>query len=114
MTYQSIKLRMIFWETYREIDMRLKNISIVVEHIEKSKVFYHDLFDLIVVKEFRENVILTSGLVIQDKFQWKQLTNESTSVGNASELFFEESGFDAFLCKVQEHAAKVIAKPIVW
>ncbi len=80
----------------------------MVEDIEKSKVFYHDLFDLIVVKDFGENVMLTSGLVLQDKFQWEQLTNESTSVGNASEMFFEESDFDAFLCKVQEHAAKVI------
>lgn len=43
--------------------MRLKNILIVVEDIERSKVFYRELFRLSVITDFGENVILTEGLV---------------------------------------------------
>ena len=51
--------------------MRLKNILIVVKDIEKSKKFYHDLFGLDVILDRDGNVILTEGLVLQDKTVWK-------------------------------------------
>ena len=51
--------------------MRLRNILIVVEDIEKSKKFYHDLFGHDVIHDNEENVILTEGLVIQEKTIWK-------------------------------------------
>ena len=38
--------------------MRLRNILIVVEDIEKSKKFYHDLFGLDVILDNEKNVIL--------------------------------------------------------
>ena len=44
---------------------------IVVEDIEKSKKFYHDLFGLYVILDNEENVILTEGLVLQEKTIWK-------------------------------------------
>ena len=50
--------------------MKLKNILIVVEDIEKSKQFYHDLFGLDVVLDNDGNMILTEGLVLQDKKVW--------------------------------------------
>ena len=51
--------------------MRLRNILIVVEDIEKSKKFYHDLFGLDVILDNEGNVILTEGLVLQEKTIWK-------------------------------------------
>ena len=47
--------------------MRLKNILIVVENIERSKQFYHDLFGLDMVLDNDGNMILTEGLVLQDR-----------------------------------------------
>ena len=47
--------------------MRLKNILIVVDDIEKSRRFYHDLFGLDMVLDNDGNMILTEGLVLQDK-----------------------------------------------
>ena len=51
--------------------MKLKNILLVVKDIEKSKQFYHDLFGLDVILDNEENVILTEGLVLQEKTIWK-------------------------------------------
>ena len=47
--------------------MRLKNILLVVEDIEKSIAFYKELFGLLVLKCFDGNVILAEGLVLQDR-----------------------------------------------
>ena len=47
--------------------MKLKNVLIVVKDIERSKKFYHDLFGLEVVLDNDGNMILTEGLVLQDK-----------------------------------------------
>lgn len=50
--------------------MILKNILIVVEDIEKSKQFYHNLFGLDMVLDNDGNMILTEGLVLQDEKIW--------------------------------------------
>lgn len=47
--------------------MKLKNILIVVNDIEVSKRFYKSLFGLDVVTDFGGNVILTEGLVLQER-----------------------------------------------
>ena len=52
--------------------MKLKNVLIVVENIEKSKKFYKDLFGLEVILDNDGNVILTEGLVLQDKKIWER------------------------------------------
>ena len=88
--------------------MRLKNVLIVVKDIEKSKQFYHDLFGLQIVRDFGENVMLSEGLVLQEKLVWEQLMNTETVAGNAYELFFEERDLDAFLHKVKEHHVEVV------
>ena len=82
--------------------MRLKNILIVVNDIEVSKKFYQELFGLRVVTDFGENVILTEGLVLQEKQSWEKLTEvEVNKYANDMELFFEENDMDGFLQKLK-------------
>ena len=51
--------------------MKLKNFLIAVEDMERSKAFYRELFGLTVVRDFGENVILTEGLVLQERKTWE-------------------------------------------
>ena len=81
--------------------MRLRNILIVVEDIEKSKKFYHDLFGLDVILDNEGNVILTEGLVLQEKTIWKKfLERDIISENNSCELYFEEKNIEAFVEKL--------------
>ena len=78
--------------------MRLKNILIVVDDIERSKAFYKELFGLDVVTDFGGNVILTEGLVLQERSLWeKSLEKEIRYGGLDAELYFEETDVDAFI-----------------
>jgi len=88
--------------------MRLKNYLIVVSDIDKSKEFYHDICGLIVIRDFGENVIFIEGLVLQEQKSWEQLMDKQATVGNASELFFEENDFDAFLLKIANYNVKIV------
>lgn len=82
--------------------MKLKNILIVVEDIEKSKKFYHDLFHLDVILNQDGNVILTEGLVLQQKDIWKRfLGKEITEKSNSCELYFEEPNLEGFVEKLE-------------
>ena len=82
--------------------MRLRNI-LVVEDIEKSKKFYHDLFGLDVILDNEENVILTEGLVLQEKTIWKNfLERDIISESNSCELYFEEKNIEAFVEKLDK------------
>ena len=81
--------------------MRLRNILIVVEDIEKSKKFYHDLFGLDVILDNEGNVILTEGL--QEKTIWKNfLERDIISESNSCELYFEEKNIEAFVEKLDK------------
>ena len=51
--------------------MKLKNILIVVNDIERSIKFYQELFGLQVIMDQDGNVIMTEGLVLQDAKIWK-------------------------------------------
>ena len=83
--------------------MRLRNILIVVEDIQKSKKFYHDLFGLDVILDNEENVILTEGLVLQEKTIWKNfLERDIISESNSCELYFEEKNIEAFVEKLDK------------
>lgn len=83
--------------------MRLRNILIVVEDIEKSKKFYHDLFGLDVILDNEKNVILTEGLVLQEKTIWKNfLERDIISESNYCELYFEEKNIEAFVEKLDK------------
>lgn len=82
--------------------MRLKNILIVVNDIEVSKNFYRDLFGLQVVTDFGENVILSEGLVLQERKIWEEFTGKKVVLyGNATELYFEEYDLDSFVEKLE-------------
>ena len=83
--------------------MKLKNILFVVEDIEKSKRFYKDLFGLEVVADFGENVVLTEGLVLQEKKLWRKLIEENVSRGgNDAELYFVANNIDGFMEKLEQ------------
>lgn len=83
--------------------MKLKNILLVVSDIEKSKAFYKDLFGLSVITDFGENVIMTEGLVLQEKKVWEKFINrEVMNPANDAELYFEENQIDAFIEKLEE------------
>jgi len=83
--------------------LKLKNILFVVDDIEVSKTFYKDLFGLAVLSDFGENVILTEGLVLQEKNLWKKfIAKEVVSSGNDAELYFEENDIDGFLEKLEK------------
>lgn len=82
--------------------MKLRNILIAVDDIEQSKKFYRDLFGLNVVLDNDGNVILTEGLVLQDKKIWKTFLNkEIVPQSNSSELYFEEKDIEAFVQKLE-------------
>ncbi len=83
-------------------EIKLKNMLIVVKDIEKSKQFYHDLFGLDVVLDNGGNVILTEGLVLQDRKIWESfLEKEVILRSNSTELYFEEYDLDAFVEKLE-------------
>ena len=83
--------------------MRLRNILSVVEDIEKSKKFYHDLFGLDVILDNEGNVILTEGLVLQEKTICKNfLERDIISESNSCELYFEEKNIEAFVEKLDK------------
>lgn len=88
--------------------MKLKNILIVVNDIEKSKAFYRDLFGLQVVTDFVGNVILTEGLVLQDRKIWEKfIGKEIIKGGNDAELYFEENDMEGFLKKLEQSSYPV-------
>ncbi|MEY8336730.1 VOC family protein [Lachnospiraceae bacterium 62-35] len=88
--------------------MKLKNVLIVVNDIERSKRFYQELFGLDVVLDHGGNVILTEGLVLQEASIWKGFLNQDViPQNNASELYFEESDLEGFVKKLENYKEPV-------
>lgn len=88
--------------------MRLKNVLIVVEDIERSKKFYQDLFGLRTLTDFGINVILTEGLVLQDRGIWERLVKKKVVWGDSdTELYFEENNMDDFIKKLDAYQEPV-------
>jgi len=82
--------------------MKLKNILIVVKDIEKSRKFYHDLFDIDLVLDNDGNMILTEGLVLQDEKIWNAfLDRDIIPKSNSCELYFEEQDIESFVEKLE-------------
>ena len=89
-----------------EAPMRLKNTLIVVEDINKSVAFYKELFGLQVIRDFDGNVIMTEGLVLQErKIFEKFISRECIPRNNMSELYFEEADIEKFVEKLVKAAA---------
>lgn len=84
--------------------MKLKNILFVVEDMDCSIKFYHDLFQLEVLTDLGGNVILTEGLVLQDRSAWERLIGKTSACGDGdAELYFEENHMDAFVKRLEEY-----------
>ncbi|MBP3467925.1 MAG: VOC family protein [Lachnospiraceae bacterium] len=82
--------------------MKLKNILIVVNDIERSIKFYKELFGLQVILDQDGNVIMTEGLVLQDAKIWKNfIQKELTPKNNMTELYFEETDIEGFIRKLE-------------
>ena len=67
--------------------MKLKNVLIVTNDMERAISFYHELFGLDVILDNDGNVIMTEGLVLQDASVWKNfLKQEQPAGGDSSEV----------------------------
>ena len=89
-------------------DMRLKNFLIVVNNIEKSRQFYHDLFGLQMILDNDGNMILTEGRVLQEEKYWKEfLGKEIIPESNSCELYFEEADIEGFIEKLENYYPEV-------
>ena len=83
--------------------MRLKNVLIVVNNMERAIRFYKKIFGLQVVANSEVNVIMSEGLVLQVKKIWeKVLKTDVIAKNNMTELYFKESDMDNFLSKLKE------------
>lgn len=84
--------------------MKLKNVLIVVNDMQRSISFYRELFGLEVILDNDGNVMLTEGLVLQDASIWKRFIGmDIVPENNAAELYFEERDIEAFAEKLEEY-----------
>ena len=85
--------------------MKFKNPLLVVEDMEKSKVFYKEVLGLKVVVDFGANVTLSGGVCLQTLDTWQSFINAEADdivFGSQSyEIYFEEDDFDGFLKKLE-------------
>lgn len=89
--------------------MKLKNVLIVVDDIERSKKFYQKLFGLEPVLDNDGNVILTEGLVLQDKKIWGDFLKKNIiSESNSMELYFEEKNIEGFVDRLEQFFPDVV------
>lgn len=88
--------------------MKLKNVLIVVNDMERSIAFYKSLFGLEVILDNEGNVILTEGLVLQDAKIWKDfLDKDIIPKNNSCELYFEETNIEAFAAKLENYSEPI-------
>lgn len=88
--------------------MKLKNVLIVVNDIEKSIAFYNSIFGLEVILENDGNVVMTEGLVLQDAKIWKKfLGKEIIPENNSCELYFEEKNIESFAEKLENYGGQI-------
>ena len=88
--------------------MRLKNVLIVVEDMEISKTFYREIMGLHVIMDQGDNVMLTEGLVLQQKKVWEDYMGQSVSKsGFETELYFVENNLDQFLERIDSSDIKI-------
>ena len=95
--------------------MRLKNFLLVVSDIEVSKAFYRELFGLQIVTDFGKNVILSGGLVLQEKKAWEEALGMQVVMGHGSvELYFEEADIEGFVEKLERSSCPIkMVHPLV-
>ena len=83
--------------------MRLRNVLIAVNDIDRAIKFYNEIFGLSVILDQDGNVIMSEGLVLQDAKIWQRfLGKELIPKNNMTELYFEESDIEGFVKKLEE------------
>ena len=83
--------------------MRLKNVLIAVNDMDRAIRFYKEIFGLQVILDQDGNVIMSEGLVLQDAKLWQQfLGKDLISKNNMTELYFEEPDIEHFVKKLEE------------
>ena len=83
--------------------MRLRNVLIAVNDMDRAIRFYKEIFGLQVILDQDGNVIMSEGLVLQDAKIWQQfLDKELIPKNNMSELYFEEPDMEGFVKKMKE------------
>lgn len=89
--------------------MKLKNVLIAVTEIERSIQFYKELFGLDVILDNGGNVILTEGLVLQDRALWEQSADLRTiPQNNATLLYFEEQDIEGFVERLKKYSVQCL------
>ena len=84
-------------------DMRLRNVLIAVNDMDRAIRFYKEIFGLQVILDQDGNVIMSEGLVLQDANIWQQfLDKELTPKNNMTELYFEVNDIEGFVKKLEE------------
>ena len=83
--------------------MKLKNILIAVDDMDRAIRFYKEIFELQVILDQDGNVIMSEGLVLQDAKIWKQfLDKDLIPKNNTTELYFEEPDIEGFVKRLEE------------
>lgn len=82
--------------------MRLRNVLIAVNDMNRAIRFYKEIFGLQVILNQDGNVIMSEGLVLQDVAIWKKfLGKELIPKNNMTELYFEERDLEGFVKKLE-------------
>ena len=88
--------------------MKLRNVLIAVNDIDRAIKFYKEIFGLQVILDQDGNVIMSEGLVLQDATIWKKfLGKDMIPKNNMAELYFEESDIEGFIKKLEESEYKI-------
>lgn len=88
--------------------MRLRNVLIAVNDMDRAIKFYKEIFGLQVILDQDGNVIMSEGLVLQDAVIWKKfLGREMIPKNNMTELYFEESDIEGFVKKLEASSFEI-------
>jgi len=81
--------------------MEYQAVLISVKDMDISKKFYKDILGLDVIADYGTNVTLVGGIALQTEETWKNFIHmDKISVGNGSEIYFEEDNIDDFAKKL--------------
>ena len=81
--------------------MKLKNVLIVADDMEKSVRFYKDIFGLQVVMRQEGHVILSEGLVLQEAKLWADVVKGTIiPYNNMTQLYFEDNDIEGLIAKL--------------
>lgn len=89
--------------------MKLKNVLITVDDMERAKEFYCGLMKMDILLEREGNVMLSGGLVLQERSVWERYTQmDIISENNASLIYFEENSIDDFAAELEKRYPETV------